>query len=140
MCKRTVLKYLEFYGIKNFPPRQGPTWKEFIHNHRFKVGIDFTSLISLMGDQLYIFVMINWSTRELIFINVTYNPTLEWVTQQFRNAFLDTDEYPTLCICDNDPIFQGAFKKMLKDYFRIKLKYIPPNSPHSRVGEWRASA
>ena len=93
-CKKTVLKYLEFYGLNNHPPQQGLSWKEFINNHKFKIGIDFTSLISLMGRQFYILVMIPSDTKKLIFINVTYNPNLEWVKQQFRNAFFDTDHYP----------------------------------------------
>ena len=91
------------------------------------MGIEF---ISLMGHQLYVFVMINLDTRELVFINVTCYPDLGWVKQQFRNAFFDVDYYPSLCICDNDPIFQGSFEKMLKDYFDMSLKRIPFDSPH----------
>ncbi len=128
--KKTVLKYLEFYGLNHNPPIRGPSWSEFINNHKFKIGIDFTSLISLMGHQLCIFIIIDLDTRELIFINVTYNPDFQWIKQQFRNAFFDRDDYPTLCICDNDSIFQTSFEKMLKDYFKIKLKRIPYNAPH----------
>lgn len=129
--KRTVLKYLEFYGLNQSPPRKGPSWKEFINNHKFRIGIDFTSFISLMGHQLHIFVMIDWETRKLIFINSTYHPSLKWVIQQFRNAFFNIDDYPSLCICDNDTIFQGCFEKILKDYFEIKLRRIPFNSPEA---------
>ena len=130
VSKKTVLKYLNFYGFNNGPKRIGPSWKEFIQNHNFTIGIDFTSLISLMGHQIYVFVLINIDTRELIFINAAYNPNLDWVKQQFRNAFFDMDEYPTLCICDQDSIFQGAFEKMLKDHFQIKLRRTPIKSPH----------
>jgi len=82
-----------------------------------------------MGYQLYIFVMINLDTRKLIFINVTCNPDSEWIKQQFRNAFIEIDEYPTLCICDNDQIFQGWFEEMLNNYFGMKLKRTPYRSP-----------
>ena len=51
-CADTVRKYLEIYGLHDPSPRQGLSWKEFIDNHKFKVSIDFTSLISLMGHQL----------------------------------------------------------------------------------------
>ena len=127
--KKTVLKYLEIYGLNDPSPRQGLSWKEFISNHKFKIGIDFTSLITVMGHQLYIFVMLDLDRRILVFINTTYNPHFEWVKQQFKNAFIDIDHYPTLCLCDNDPIFQDHFKQMVKDYFRIKLRRIPYNSP-----------
>ena len=128
--KVTVLKYLEIYGLHDPPENLGPSWREFISNHRFKISIDFTSLISLMGYQIYIFVMINLDTRKLIFINATYFPSFEWVKQQFRNAFFNMDgKHPSLCICDRDQIFQGHFEKMIKDYFYIKLRRIPYKSP-----------
>ena len=44
---------------------KGLTWTEFIESHKFKIGIDFTSLISLMGHQLYIFVMIDLDRKNL---------------------------------------------------------------------------
>ena len=65
-CKKTVLKYLEIDGLNDPSPREGLTWTEFINNHKFKIGIDFISLISLMGHQLYIFVMINLDRRGLV--------------------------------------------------------------------------
>ena len=122
-------KYLEIYGLYDPSPRQGLTWQEFIDNHKFKIAIDFTSLISLMGHQLFIFVMINLDTRKLLWINITYSPHFDWVAQQFKNAFFHLDHYPTLCICDRDQVFQGRFERMLKDYFQIKLRRTPFQSP-----------
>ena len=98
------------------------SWKELLSNHRFKISIDFTSVISLMGYQLFIFVMINLDTRKQVFINATYSPNFGWPKQQFRNSFFDIDEYPSLCIYDRDQTFRGGFQKMLKDYFKVKLK------------------
>ena len=104
-CKVTVLKYLEIYGLHDPPIDKISSWKEFLGNHKFKISIDFTSIISLMGHQLFIFVMINLDTRKLVSINATYSPNLEWLKQQFRDAFFDIDEYPSLCICDRDQTF-----------------------------------
>ena len=128
-CSVTVLKYLEIYGLHDPPMGKISSWKEFLSNHKFKISIDFTSVISMMGYQLFIFVMINLDTRKLIYINATYSPNLEWLKQQFRNAFFDMDEYPSLCICDRDQTFQGGFEKMLKDYFEVGLKRAPYKSP-----------
>ena len=123
--KVTVLKYLKIYGLHHPPQNLGPSWREVINNHKFKVSIDFTSLISLLGYQIYIFVMINLDTKKLIFMNATYSPSLEWVKQQFRNDFFNMDgKHPALCIGDRDQIFQGHFEKMIKDYFYIKLKHL----------------
>ena len=129
-CADTVLKYLEIYGLHDPSPRQGLSWQEFIDNHKCKISIDFTSLISLTGHQLFILVMINLDTRKLLAINTTYSPNYNWLIQQFKNAFFDLDHYPSLCLCYRDQIFQGRFERMLKDYFRIKLKRIPYQSPH----------
>ena len=85
-CKVTVLKYLEIYGLHDPPIDKISSWKEFLGNHKFKISIDFTSIISLMGHQLFIFVMINLDTRKLVSINATYSPNLEWLKQQFRDA------------------------------------------------------
>ena len=128
-CPETVRKYLEIYGLHDPSHRSKLSWKEFLSNHKFKIAIDFTSLISLMGHQLYIFVMINLDIRKLITINTTYTPDREWVIQQFKNAFFDMAHYPTLCICDGDKVFQDSFKKRLKNYFGIKLRRIPFGCP-----------
>ena len=129
-CSDTVLKYLEIYGLHDPSSRRGPSWKEFIDNHKFKIAIDFTSLISLMGYQLFIFVMVNLDTRKLLLINVTYSPNFDWMAQQFKNAFFDLDDYPSLCICDRDQIFEGRFERMLRNYYRIKLRRTPYQSPN----------
>ena len=129
VSKPTVLKYLEIYGINTPPPNKGLTWSEFINNHKFKIGIDFTSVISILGHQLFIFVIINLDTRELIYINITANPYREWVLQQFRNAFFDLNKYPSLCICDRDSVFCHEFKEKMKIYYGTKVLHIPIRSP-----------
>lgn len=129
VCKKTVLKYLEINGLNSPVPRSRITWTEFLNNHKFKIGIDFTSLISILGKQLFIFVMIDLDSRKLVFISATFNPNAEWITQQFRNAFLEFEHYPSLCICDNDQIFKGWFEEMLKENFSMALKRTPYKSP-----------
>ena len=129
VSKPTVLKYLEIYGINTPPPHKGLTWSEFINNHKFKIGIDFTSVISFWGHQLFIFVIINLDTRELMHINITLSTSRDWILQQFRNAFFDLSDYPSLCICDRDTIFSGWFKDTMKSYFGMKVKPIPIKSP-----------
>ncbi len=54
---------------------------------------------------------------------------MEWVKQQFRNAFYELDEYPSLCLCDQDTIFSGWFIEMMDDYFKTKVRQIPYKSP-----------
>ena len=57
------------------------------------------------------------------------NPHMAWVIQQFKDALFDYDEYPSLCICDNDRVFQRQFEIMIDKYFKIKLRRVPYYSP-----------
>ncbi len=47
VSKPTVLKYLEINGLNNPTPYKGLNWSEFLSNHKFKITIDFTSLIDI---------------------------------------------------------------------------------------------
>ena len=129
VSKKTVLKYLEVYRAITPSPSKTLSWTEFLDNHKFKIGIDFTSLITVQGYQVFIFVILDLDTRKLLYINTTFQPFASWITQQFRNAFFDLDETPSLCICDRDAIFSGWFIKMMNDYFDIKVKQTPIKSP-----------
>ncbi|MBU0924591.1 integrase core domain-containing protein [bacterium] len=129
VSKQTVLNYLEIYGLRTPPPHNGLTWNEFLSSHKFKIGIDFTSKISIWGDQIFIFVILNLDTREILHIAPTFNPCSIWIKQQFKNAFYDLDEYPTLCLCDRDQIFARWFTVMMKDFFDIKVVHTPIKTP-----------
>ncbi len=129
VSKKTVLKYLEIYQLNIPPPNKGMKWSDFLNNHRFKIGIDFTSIISLMGKQIFIFSIIDLDTRKILGISSTYSPNAIWITQQFRNAFYRLDSYPSLCICDRDVIFSNWFSYMLKEYYGTTVKRTPIKSP-----------
>ena len=47
--KKSVLKYLEIHGRNNPTPSNVLTWNQFLENHKFKIGIDFNSLITIFG-------------------------------------------------------------------------------------------
>ena len=129
VSKPTVLKYLEINGLMSPPKPGGLTWSQFLANHKFKISIDFTCMITTLGHQVFIFSIINLDSRELIWINSTYRPDKFWITQQFKNAFFDLEQYPTLCICDRDQIFSNWFSSMMKDFFEINVKKTAFKSP-----------
>ena len=129
VSKPTVLKYLEIYGLHTPPFLKGLKWSEFLSNHSFKIGIDFTSLIDIRGNQMFIFVILNLDSRKILFINATYSHHREWLIQQFKNAFLDFEIYPTLCICDNDGVFGKWITPTMKSYFQMKILRTPLKSP-----------
>ena len=58
-------------------------------------------------DLLYAFVIVRLDRRDLIWINVTANPTAEWVAGQITEAF-PWDEAPHYLIRDRDRIYGGV--------------------------------
>jgi hypothetical protein len=55
-------------------------------------------------DLLYAFVIVRLDRRDLVWINVTANPTAEWVARQITEAF-PWDEAPRYLIHDRDRIY-----------------------------------
>ena len=53
---------------------------------------------------LYAFVIVRLGRRELVWINVTANPTAEWIARQIAEAF-PWDVVPQHLICDRDRIY-----------------------------------
>jgi hypothetical protein len=61
---------------------------------------------------LYAFVIIRLDRRDLVWINVTANPTAEWIAHQITEAF-PWDEAPRYLIRDRDRIY-GAIVTRLR--------------------------
>jgi transposase InsO family protein len=75
-------------------------------------------------DLLYAFVV---RRRELVWINVTANPTAEWVARQITEAF-PWDEAPGYMVRDRDRIFGGIVTRRLRT-MGIRDRPIAPASP-----------
>ncbi len=76
---------------------------------------------------LYAFVIIRLDRRELVWINVTTNPTAEWIARQLTEAF-PWNEAPRYLIRDRDRIYGGVVKRRLQA-MGIRDKPIAPASP-----------
>jgi hypothetical protein len=55
-------------------------------------------------DLLYAFVIVRLDRRDLVWINVTANPTAEWIAHQLTEAF-PWNEAPPYLIRDRDRIY-----------------------------------
>src|SRR5437879_10666323 len=64
-------------------------------------------------DLLYAFVIIRLDRRDLVWINVTANPTAEWVARQITEAF-PWDEAPRHLIRDRDRIYGSVVTRRLR--------------------------
>src|SRR5271166_5897546 len=68
------------------PPSQG--WRTFLRNHAPDIAaMDLFIVPTISFDLLYAFVIVHLDRRELVWINVTTNPTAEWIARQLTEAF-----------------------------------------------------
>ena len=78
-------------------------------------------------DLLYAFVIVRLDRRDLVCINVTANPTAEWVARQITEAF-PSDEAPHYLIRDRDRIYGSVVTRRLRA-MGIRDKPTAPASP-----------
>jgi transposase InsO family protein len=84
---------------------------------------------------LYAFVIVRLDRRELVWINVTQNPTAEWIARQLTEAF-PWDEIPVYLIRDNDRIYDKVALHRIRA-MGIRDKPIAPGLPwQNGLAEW----
>ncbi len=76
---------------------------------------------------LYGFVIVRLDRRDLVWINVTANPTAEWIARQITEAF-PWDGAPRYMIRDRDRIYGAVVTRRLRA-MGIRDKPIVPASP-----------
>src|SRR6202007_1539976 len=92
-------------GKTRGPPSQG--CRTFLRNHAPDIAAMDLFVVPTIGfDLLYAFVIVRLDRRDLVWINVTANPTAEWVARQTTEAF-PWDEAPHYMIRDRDRIYGG---------------------------------
>jgi transposase InsO family protein len=103
---RTVRKYRPSHCVGNpGKRRRSQRWSIFIRNQaRGIVACDFCVAVTSTFRILYLFVMIEHTSRRLLHVGVTVHPTAEWTLQQCREAIPADHSYRYL-IHDRDSIF-----------------------------------
>jgi transposase InsO family protein len=108
------------------PPIQG--WRTFLRNHAPEiVAMDLFVAPTISFDLLYAIVIVRLDRRELVWINVTTNPTAEWVARQITEAF-PWDGAPHYLIRDRDGVYGAAVTYRMRA-MGIRDKPIAPGSP-----------
>jgi hypothetical protein len=75
VAQSSVAKYMV---KRRGPPSQG--WKIFLRNHTPDIAaVDLFVVPTIGFDLLYAFVIVRLGRRDLVWINVTSNPTAEWL-------------------------------------------------------------
>src|ERR1700687_5269172 len=109
VAQSSVAKYMV---KRRAPPSQG--WKTFLRNHAPDIAAMDLFVVPTIGFKLlYAFVIVRLDRRDLVWINVTANPTAEWVARQITEAF-PWDEAPHYLIRDRDRIYGTVVTRRLR--------------------------
>ena len=115
------------YMIKRHgAPSQG--WRTFLRNHAPDIAAMDLFVVPTIGfDLLYAFVIVRLDRRDLVWINVTTNPTAERIARQITEAF-PWNEVPNYLIHDRDRIYGGIVARRMRA-MGIRDKPTAPASP-----------
>jgi transposase InsO family protein len=105
VAQSSVAKYMV---KRRGPPSQG--WRTFLRNH---------------APDIAAFIIVRLDRRDLVWINVTANPTAEWVARQITEAF-PWDEAPCHLIRDRDRIYGSVVTRRLR---AMGIRDKPTGSP-----------
>jgi len=107
-AKSTIQHYLKHRRAVK-PGNQ--TWHTFLRNHASEIwACDFLQTYDLCFRVIFIFPIIELSSRRVVHIGVTRHPTELWGTQQLREA-TPFGEGPQFLIRDNDKKCGGQFDR-----------------------------
>jgi Integrase core domain len=123
VAQSTVAKYMV---KRRGPPSQG--WRTFLRNHApDTAAMDLFVVPSIGFRLLYGLVIVRLDRRDLVWINVTTDPTAEWIARQITEAF-PWDSAPGYMIRDRDRIYGTVVTRRLRA-MGIRDKPIAPASP-----------
>ena len=123
VAQSSVAKYMV---KRRGPPSRG--WRTFLRNHAPDVAAMDLFVVPTIGfDLLHAVIIVRLDRRDLAWINVTTNPTAEWVARQITEAF-PWDTVPGYMIRDRDRIYGTVVRRRLRA-MGIRDKPIAPASP-----------
>jgi transposase InsO family protein len=123
VAQSSVAKYMV---KRRGPPSQG--WRTFLRNHAPDIAAMDLFVVPTIGFKLlYGFVIVRIDRRDLVWINVTANPTAEWIARQITEAF-PWDEAPHYLIRDRDRIYGSVVTLRLRA-MGMRDKPTAPASP-----------
>ncbi len=123
VAQSSVAKYMV---KRRRPPSQG--WRTFLRNHAPDIAAMDLFIAPTIGfELLYAFVIVRLDRRDLVWINVTANPTAEWIARQITEAF-PWNEAPDYLVRDRDRIYGTIVTCRLRT-MGIRDKPAAPASP-----------
>ena len=108
------------------PPSQ--SWKTFLRNHAQAIAaIDLCVVPTLTFERLFAFLVLGQGRWQLLWFEVTRDPTAEWLARQITEAFPWTSA-PAYLVRDNDRAYGHVFTSRVRA-MGIRDRPISPGSP-----------
>ena len=114
-------------------PRGDQRWATFLRNHaKAIIACDLLVVVTATFRLVYVFVVIEHSSRKLLHFNVTGHPSAEWTLHQLREALAFNEQYRDL-LHDRDSIFAKHLDDSIT-HLGLKILKSPPQSPRANAG------
>ncbi|MFE5165460.1 integrase core domain-containing protein [Streptomyces sp. NPDC056697] len=115
----TVWEIPREHGIPPAPERQNTTWADFLRGQaEALLACDLFEVRTLMGARLYVFAVIEHTTRRIRILGASAHPTGDWSVQLGRNLLIDLEDAGSrarFLIRDRDSKFTTAFDALMTD-------------------------
>lgn len=115
----TIWEILKKHGIPPAPQRQSTTWADLLRSQTdAPLACDLFEVRTLAGARLYVFAVIEHTTRHIRVLGATAHPTAQWIMQLGRNLLMDLEDAGSKArfpIHDRDSKFTTAFDALVAD-------------------------
>jgi putative transposase len=127
---RTVRRYMPAPPKGQKPP--GQRWMTFVRNHANAIiAADFFVVVTATFRLVYVLVIMEIRTRQILHFNVTQHPTAAWTLQQFRECIAG-DEGFRFIIHDRDSIYSRGLDSSLRT-LGLRVMKTPYRSPQANA-------
>jgi transposase InsO family protein len=131
LSPRTVRRYMPRHPRMR-GGRSTQSWAAFLRNHAGAVlACDFFLVVTATFQRIYVFVILDITTRRVVHWNLTNHATAEWTIQQFRNG-LPLDGAYRFLVHDRDGIFAPVLDDALRS-MSLHVLRTPVRAPQANA-------
>jgi len=125
--------------VRRYMPRKpkGPAvpsqrWMTFVRTHaKAIIAADFFVVVTATFRLVYVLVIMEIGSRQILYCNVTRHPTAEWMLQQFRECVTGEEGYKFV-VHDRDSIYSSDLDSSLQA-LGLRILRTPYRSPEANA-------